>query len=67
MLVADLGSANGSRLQLPDQTCEQELTPRMPVLLLPGSHVDMELGSTMSPTAAAEAHEPALALGSGAR
>jgi len=33
----------------------------------PGSHVDMGLGSTKSPTAAAEAHEPALALESGAR
>jgi hypothetical protein len=67
VLVADLGSANGTRLQLPDQTCEQQLTPLMPVLLLPGSHGDMGPGSTMSPTAAGEAHEPALALGSGAR
>lgn len=67
VLVAELGSANGSRLQLPAQACEQQLTPCMPVLLLPGSHGDMEPGSTMSPTAAAEAHEPALALGSGAR
>jgi hypothetical protein len=66
-LVADLGSANGTRLQLPDQTCEQQLTPPMPVLLLPGSHGDMGPGSTMRPTAADEAHEPALALGSSAR
>jgi FHA domain len=41
VLVADLGSANGTRIRLPDQTADQELTPRMPVRLAPGSHVDM--------------------------
>jgi hypothetical protein len=67
VLVAELGSANGSRPQLLDQACEQQLTPCMPVLLLSGSRGDMEPGSAMSPTAAADGHEPALALGSGAR
>jgi hypothetical protein len=67
VLVAELGSANGSRPQLLDQACEQQLTTCMPVLLLSDSHGDMEPGSAMSPAAAAEADEPVLALGSGAR
>jgi hypothetical protein len=40
VLVADLGSANGTRVRLPNQA-DQQLTPRVPVRLVPGSHVDM--------------------------
>ncbi len=41
VLVADLGSANGTCIRLPDQTADQWLTPRTPIRLLPGSHVVM--------------------------
>jgi len=39
VLVADLGSANGTSVQLPNKATEQRLTPRKPVRLRPGSRV----------------------------
>jgi hypothetical protein len=41
VLVTDLGSASGTRIRLPGQPADQALTPRTPVQLLPGSHVDL--------------------------
>jgi FHA domain-containing protein len=41
VLVADLGSANGTFIRLPDQPADQWLTPHVPMPLLPGSHVVM--------------------------
>ncbi len=41
VMVTDLGSANGTRLRLPDQDADQALTPRVPTVLLPGSQVDL--------------------------
>ena len=41
VLVADLGSANGTCVQLPNKATEQRLTPREAVRLRPGSRVDM--------------------------
>lgn len=41
VLVADLGSANGTCVQLPNKPTEQRLAPREPVRLRPGSRVDM--------------------------
>jgi hypothetical protein len=41
VFLYDLGSANGTRIRLPNQPADQQLTPRTPVRLLPGSHVDM--------------------------
>ena len=41
VLVTDLGSANGTRIRLPDAAADQPLIPRIPALLQPGSHVDL--------------------------
>jgi hypothetical protein len=41
VMVTDLGSANGTRLRLPDQDADQALVPRVPTVLLPGSQVNL--------------------------
>lgn len=41
VLVSDLGSANGTEVRLPGDPAGQQLTPRMPVRLVPGSYVDL--------------------------
>jgi hypothetical protein len=41
VLVTDLGSANGTRVQLANKATDQRLTPREPVRLRPGSRVDL--------------------------
>jgi hypothetical protein len=40
VLVTDLGSANGTRVLLPHQM-EQQLLPKVPIVLPPGSRVDL--------------------------
>jgi hypothetical protein len=41
VLVADLGSANGTRVLLPGQPAELPLVPQVPVVLATGSQVDL--------------------------
>jgi hypothetical protein len=41
VLVTDLGSANGTRVHLPNQPTEQQLVPQVPVVLATGSQVDL--------------------------
>jgi hypothetical protein len=41
VLLTDLGSANGTRVKPPGQSVEQELLPQVPVLLAPGSEIDL--------------------------
>lgn len=41
VLVTDLGSANGTRVYLAGQPAPQELMPQMPMVLTPGSQVDL--------------------------
>jgi hypothetical protein len=41
VLVTDLGSANGTRIGLPDGTALEPLTPQVPALLGPGSRIDL--------------------------
>jgi pSer/pThr/pTyr-binding forkhead associated (FHA) protein len=39
--VTDLGSANGTRIQIPGQAADQMLIPHVPAPLEPGSRVDL--------------------------
>lgn len=41
VLITDLGSANGTRLQLPGQPPDQALVPQVPVVLATGSQIDL--------------------------
>ena len=41
VMVTDLGSANGTKIRLPDQAADQQLVPRAPAVLRPGSRVDL--------------------------
>ena len=41
VLVADLGSANGTRVLLPGQPADQPLVPQVPIVLATGSQVDL--------------------------
>ncbi|HEX5188778.1 MAG TPA: FHA domain-containing protein [Streptosporangiaceae bacterium] len=41
VLVADLGSANGTRVLLPGQQADQPLVPQVPIVLATGSQVDL--------------------------
>ena len=41
VLVTDLGSANGTRVRLPRQSADQVLAPQVPVVLAPGSQIDL--------------------------
>jgi len=41
VLVTDLNSANGTRVQLPGQPTEQPLVPQVPIVLATGSQVDL--------------------------
>jgi FHA domain len=41
VLVTDLGSANGTRVFLPGQPADQQLVPQVPIVLGPGSQVDL--------------------------
>jgi hypothetical protein len=41
VLVTDLGSANGTRIGLPDDTALRSLAPQVPAALRPGSRVDL--------------------------
>jgi len=41
VLVSDLGSANGTMIRQPNDSAGQQLTPRVPVRLVPGSYVDL--------------------------
>jgi FHA domain len=41
VLVTDLGSANGTRVKLPNEPADQQLVPQVPVVLATGSQVDL--------------------------
>jgi pSer/pThr/pTyr-binding forkhead associated (FHA) protein len=41
VLVTDLGSANGTRIRRPDAIAGEQLVPRVPAQLQPGSHIDL--------------------------
>jgi len=41
VLLTDLGSANGTRVRPPGDSVAEQLTPRVPVVLRPGSRVDL--------------------------
>jgi hypothetical protein len=41
VLISDLGSANGTRVKLPRQPADQGLLPQVPVVLVPGSQIDL--------------------------
>jgi hypothetical protein len=41
VLITDLGSANGTRIKLPKQPADQGLLPQVPVVLAPGSQIDL--------------------------
>ncbi len=41
VLVTDLGSANGTRVKLPDQPTDTQLVPQVPLVLTTGSQVDV--------------------------
>ena len=41
VLVSDLGSANGTEIRHPGGAAGQQLTPRVPVRLVPGTYVDL--------------------------
>lgn len=41
VLITDLGSANGTRVIRPQQQIDQQLLPKVPVVLSPGSRVDL--------------------------
>jgi len=41
VLVTDLGSANGTKVRLPQQTAETALVPQVPLVLAAGSQVDL--------------------------
>jgi FHA domain len=41
VLVTDLGSANGTRIGLPDETALRPLAPQVPAALRPGSRVEL--------------------------
>ena len=41
VLVTDLGSANGTRIQLPGQAADEPLAPQVPAVLPAGSRVDL--------------------------
>lgn len=41
VLVTDLGSANGTRVLLSGQPADQQLVPQVPIVLTPGSQIDL--------------------------
>ncbi|HXP20661.1 MAG TPA: FHA domain-containing protein [Streptosporangiaceae bacterium] len=41
VLMTDLGSANGTRVKLPRQPADQTLLPQVPIVLGPGSQIDL--------------------------